>query len=95
MRHINVNFIHAEFLMSLHKKSKISGDFSGWGNGNVYELSDGTKWLQIGYEFVQKYKAYPKVKIRMEGCKYMMEIRGMDKTTQVRRILPHEKPPYA
>lgn len=72
--------------MDIWKDSRIVGEFRGWAAGAIYQLADGSRWLQVRFEHKPKVRMGPKAKIWREKAKYMLEVDGMDGMVEVRRV---------
>jgi len=68
-------------------KGTIKGKFKGFKNSStIFEFTDGQKWRQSESKFVNYFAVNPEVEIFQKDGKYYMEVRGLDKTIEVRRI---------
>ncbi len=68
-------------------KGTIKGKFKGFKNSStIFEFTDGQKWRQSEAKFVNFFAVNPEVEIIQKEGKYYMEVRGLDKTIEVRRI---------
>lgn len=66
--------------------SKIDDDFEGWDEDNIYELANGTRWQQVRFKFIYKYRYRPRARILEEGGRYFLEVDGMPETIEVCRV---------
>lgn len=71
---------------TLYKTSRIASEFYGYDQYNIYELSNGTIWIQTNYYYKYRYKYRPEVSIYKNGTKYYMNVDGMDKSISVEPI---------
>ena len=68
-------------------KGTIKGKFKGFKNSStIFEFTDGQKWRQSEAKFVHHFAVNPEVEIIQKDGKYYMEVRGLEKTVEVRRI---------
>ena len=68
-------------------RGTIKGKFKGFKNSStIFEFTDGQKWRQSEAKFVNYFAVNPEVEIIQKDGKYYMEVRGLDKTIEVRRI---------
>ena len=68
-------------------KGTIKGKFKGFKNSStIFEFTDGQKWRQSEAKFVNYFAVNPEVEITQKDGKYYLEVRGLDKTIEVRRI---------
>jgi hypothetical protein len=68
-------------------KGTIKGKFKGFKNSStIFEFTDGQKWRQSEAKFVNFFAVNPEVEIIQKEGKYYMEVRGLEKTVEVRRI---------
>lgn len=72
--------------MELKYDSRINGEFNGWDGDTIFKLSNGTTWQQKRYEYKYVYKYCPKVKIWEDSCKYFLEVDGVNKMLEVKRV---------
>ncbi|MBN1474171.1 MAG: hypothetical protein JW914_06120 [Syntrophaceae bacterium] len=68
-------------------KGTIKGKFKGFKNSStIFEFTDGQKWRQSEAKFVNFFAVNPEVEIIQKAGKYYMEVKGLEKTVEVRRI---------
>lgn len=70
--------------MDIH--SQIDGEFTGTEDEVVYKLTNGQVWQQIGYSYSYTYSYMPRVTIRSEGGRYVMDVQGFNRPIPVRRL---------
>lgn len=78
-------------LPELHRTFRIVNQFYGYDQYNIYELSDGTIWIQTDYYSKYYYKYRPEVLIYKDGIKYYMKVDGIDKSILVEPISFYHK----
>jgi len=67
-------------------KGTIKGKFTGFKSSKIFEFTDGQKWRQSEAKFVNYFAVNPEVEITQKDGKYFIEVRGLEKTVEVRRI---------
>ncbi len=60
----------------------IVSDFEGWDGETVFEMSDGTYWIQAAYSYLYHYAYNPKAIVIQRGSNYYLKVEG------IREILP-------
>lgn len=71
---------------SLSNTSYITEEFYGYDQYNIYELSNGTIWIQTNYYYSYCYRYKPKVFIYEDNSQYYMLVDGMNKPISVAPI---------
>lgn len=72
--------------MILHKDKKIEGEFKGWNENAIFELTDGSRWQQKHYKYKYKYKYRPHAKIWKNGSRYYLEVDCIDEQIEVIKL---------
>jgi hypothetical protein len=72
--------------MEIYLQSKIKGSFKGWNRNHIFELINGTIWLQIKYKYQYKYRYRPEAIIFRDGSKYYIQVEGMNDMIEVKKI---------
>ncbi|WP_233962162.1 hypothetical protein [Pectobacterium versatile] len=65
-------------------KSRINGNFQGWGENTSYETTNGQVWQQSHYKYKYKYAHRPEAIIYNPGNGYIMQVAGT--SAKVRRV---------
>ena len=71
--------------MRIEHDSYINGAFKGWTGSGVYELVDGSVWIQAAYNYDYQYMYRPKARIVVDGGRQYLEVEGMKDRIEVRR----------
>lgn len=63
--------------------SQVVGEFTGYNDGAVFQLTNGQVWQQSRYKYNYKYKYRPRVRIYLEGGRWMAEFDCMEEPIEV------------
>lgn len=72
--------------MRLVCETCVNGSFHGWDGNTIYELANGQVWKQARYHYHYHYAYRPKVRLLQDCGRYFMEVAGVSKAEEVRRI---------
>lgn len=64
----------------------IVGEFSGWSGETLFELSDGTFWIQASYAYTYSYAYNPRAKIVKSGVTHYLIVDGVGSQIAVKPI---------
>ena len=67
-------------------ESRISGDFEGFDEDNVYKLENGQIWIQTEYRYHYHYSYMPKVIIFESNGRCYMKVEGVDGAVEVEQL---------
>jgi hypothetical protein len=67
-------------------ESRIEGDFEGWDGETLFMLDNGQIWEQAAYSYAYHYAYRPKVLIYPIDGRWEMQVAGMTRSVQVRRL---------
>jgi hypothetical protein len=66
----------------------IDGEFEGWDGETLFEMSDGTVWLQAKYSYIYQYAYNPEAIIFEKDGDYFLKVEDVEEILQV---MPIEK----
>ena len=61
----------------------IDGEFEGWEGETVFEMSDGTIWLQSEYSYLYQYAYNPEAIVFRKDNNYFLKVEDVDDILQV------------
>lgn len=65
---------------------QIEGEFTGYDDGAVFQLTNGQVWQQSRYKYKYKYKYRPRVRIYLEQGRWLMSVDCMDEPVEVTQV---------
>jgi len=66
----------------------IDGEFEGWEGETIFEMSDGSVWLQAEYSYIYQYAYNPEAIVFTKDGDYFLKVEDVDEILQV---IPIEK----
>ena len=69
-------------------KGNIEGDFEGWQGETVFEISDGTFWIQAAYSYTYHYAYHPEAMVLRQGSYFFLKVNGIN---EILPVMPLEK----
>ncbi len=63
----------------------IVGDFEGWDGETLFEMSDGTFWIQAEYSYIYYYAYNPKAIVFKRGPNYYLKV---ERVRKILKVLP-------
>jgi len=69
-------------------KGNIEGDFEGWEGETVFEISDGTFWIQAAYSYRYHYFYRPEAMVLKQGNYFFLKVNGIN---EILPVMPLEK----
>lgn len=69
-------------------KGNIEGDFKGWNGETIFEMSDGTFWIQAVYSYRYYYAYRPKAMVLKKDNYFFLKVDGIN---EILPVLPLEK----
>ena len=71
------------FTAQLVCESNIEGDFEGFVQDNIYELDNGSYWIQTDYKYKYHYAYRPKAAVVMDGNAFYLFVENMEESVSV------------
>lgn len=67
-------------------KGYIEGDFEGWDGETIFELSDGTYWIQASYSYLYHYAYCPQAMVIKYGNYFFLKVDGINEIIPVKPV---------
>ena len=67
-------------------ETRMTGDFTGWDGGTVFEFANGQLWRQTSFGTLHQYARSPKVTLVATGSGWRLQVEGVPQSIYVRRL---------
>ena len=68
---------------TLIKQCQLDGDFEGFDDEKIFEMTDGSVYYQSGYKYSYHYSYMPRCQIFKENGRLLLKVEGMDEMVEV------------